>query len=104
MRSRLAAARASSRASIDTHQKHLPEILKRAHAHKGASFVEIFQNCIVYNDGVFANFTDEDVAADTQVHVEHGKPLIFGKDNAQGHPPQYRHVRARGRDSRARTA
>jgi len=59
-------------------------VLKRAHAHKGASFVEIFQNCIVYNDGAFAHFTDRAVAADTQVHVEHGKPVLFGKDNEKG--------------------
>jgi len=70
--------------SIDTQQKHLPVVLKRAHAHKGASFVEIFQNCIVYNDGAFAHFTDRSIAADTQIHVEHGKPLLFGKDNEKG--------------------
>jgi len=70
--------------SIDTLQKHLPVVLKRAHAHKGASFVEIFQNCIVYNDGAFGHFTDRAVAADTQIHVEHGKPLLFGKDNEKG--------------------
>jgi len=70
--------------SIDTLQKHLPVVLKRAHAHKGASFVEIFQNCIVYNDGAFAHFTDRSIAADTQVHVEHGKPLLFGKENDKG--------------------
>jgi 2-oxoglutarate ferredoxin oxidoreductase subunit beta len=70
--------------SIDTQQKHLPVVLKRAHAHKGATFVEIFQNCIVYNDGAFAHFTDRSIAADTQIHVEHGKPLLFGKDNEKG--------------------
>ena len=70
--------------SVDTLQKHLPVVLKRANEHKGASFVEIFQNCIVYNNGVFAHFTDKEVAADTQLHVEHGKPLIFGKDGNKG--------------------
>jgi 2-oxoglutarate ferredoxin oxidoreductase subunit beta len=70
--------------SIDTLQKHLPVVLKRAHAHKGASFIEIFQNCIVYNDGAFAQFTDRSIAADTQVHLEHGKPVLFGKDNDKG--------------------
>ena len=55
----------------------MPEILKRAYAHKGASFVEIFQNCIVYNDAVFDAFTDKKNAADHQLHVEHGKPLLF---------------------------
>ena len=70
--------------SVDTLQKHLPVVLKRAHAHKGASFIEIFQNCIVYNDGAFAHFTDRKIAADTQVHVEHGQPLLFGAENDKG--------------------
>ena len=59
-------------------------MLKRAHAHKGASFVEIFQNCIVFNDGVFDDFTAREVAADTQLHVEHGKPLVFGAERTSG--------------------
>jgi 2-oxoglutarate ferredoxin oxidoreductase subunit beta len=63
--------------SIDTLQKHLPVVLKRAHDHIGASFVEIFQNCIVYNDAVFDDFAAKDVAAERQIHVEHGKPLLF---------------------------
>jgi 2-oxoglutarate ferredoxin oxidoreductase subunit beta len=63
--------------SVDTLQKHLVEVLKKARAHRGASFVEIFQNCIVYNDEVFASFTDRSVAQDAQIHVEHGKPLTF---------------------------
>ena len=70
--------------SVDTMQKHLAEVLKRAHAHRGASFVEIFQNCIVYNDGVFADFTAKEVADDAQVHVEHGRPLVFGADKTRG--------------------
>tara|TARA_R110002124_G_scaffold38253_7_gene121550 strand:+ start:6441 stop:7463 length:1023 start_codon:yes stop_codon:yes gene_type:complete len=69
---------------IDSNQKHLPGVLARAHAHKGTSFVEIFQNCKVYNDGVFENFTGRDVASDRQIYVEHGKPLIFGKDGEKG--------------------
>ena len=52
--------------------------------HKGASFVEIFQNCIVYNDNVFSDFTEKDVSADHQIHVEHGKPLTFGKESDKG--------------------
>ena len=70
--------------SIDTLQKHMPPVLKRAHQHRGASFVEIFQNCIVYNDGAFGNFTDRDVAADKQIDVVHGEPLIFGADRNKG--------------------
>ena len=70
--------------SVDTLQKHLAEVLKRAHAHRGASFVEIFQNCIVYNDGVFSDFTEKDVADDAQIHVEHGRPLVFGEGKTRG--------------------
>jgi 2-oxoglutarate ferredoxin oxidoreductase subunit beta len=69
---------------IDTAQKQLPELLGRAHAHKGASFVELYQNCIVYNDGVFEGFTDKAVAADNQLWLQHGQPMRFGKDGNKG--------------------
>jgi 2-oxoglutarate/2-oxoacid ferredoxin oxidoreductase subunit beta len=62
--------------SIDVHKK-LPEVLKAAHAHKGAALVEIFQNCIVYNDDVFAPFTAKPNAAENQLWVENGKPMLF---------------------------
>jgi 2-oxoglutarate/2-oxoacid ferredoxin oxidoreductase subunit beta len=62
--------------SIDVHKK-LPEVLKAAHAHKGAALVEIFQNCIVYNDDVFAPFTAKPNAATSQLWVEHGQPMVF---------------------------
>jgi 2-oxoglutarate/2-oxoacid ferredoxin oxidoreductase subunit beta len=61
---------------IDTHKK-LPEVLKAAHAHKGTGFVEIYQNCIVYNDDVFAGFTDKANAAPNQVWLSHGEPMLF---------------------------
>jgi 2-oxoglutarate/2-oxoacid ferredoxin oxidoreductase subunit beta len=70
--------------TIDTAQKHMPEIFTRAHQHKGASFVEIFQNCVVYNDDVFGAFTAKANAADNQVLVEHGKPMLYGKDKSKG--------------------
>jgi len=70
--------------TIDTDQKHMPSVFKRAHGHEGASFVEIFQNCIVYNDAVFAEFTDKAVAAETQIHAVHGTPLLFGKEKSKG--------------------
>jgi 2-oxoglutarate ferredoxin oxidoreductase subunit beta len=74
-----AGARFVSR-SIDTLQAHLIGVLKRAHAHRGASFVEILQNCVVFNDAVFDHITGKEVAPDMQVLVEHGKPLVFGKN------------------------
>jgi 2-oxoglutarate ferredoxin oxidoreductase subunit beta len=70
--------------SVDTLQPHLAGVLERAHAHRGASFVEVFQNCVVFNDGAFDAFTAKDGAADTQLHVEHGKPLLFGADKNRG--------------------
>ena len=69
---------------IDTQQKLLPEILKRARSHKGAALVEILQNCIVYNDDVFAGITAKANEADAQIHLTHGEPLLFGKDRAKG--------------------
>ena len=61
---------------IDVH-KNLPEVLKAAHAHRGASFVEIFQNCVVYNDDVFASFTERDVAAEKQLWLKTGEKMLF---------------------------
>lgn len=78
-----AGARFVARA-IDVQQKPLIEVLKRAHAHRGASFVEIYQNCIVYNDGVFAAFADKANAAEAQLHVVHGQPLRFGAGGRRG--------------------
>ncbi len=78
-----AGARFVARA-VDTQQPQLVEVLKRAHAHRGASFVEVFQNCVVYNDGVFDHFTDKTAAPDTQLHVTHGQPLRFGTDKRRG--------------------
>jgi 2-oxoglutarate ferredoxin oxidoreductase subunit beta len=70
--------------SIDTEAAHLSEVLRRAAAHVGTAFVEIYQNCNVFNDGAFDAFTDKSVRADRQVRVEHGKPLIFGSASDQG--------------------
>jgi 2-oxoglutarate/2-oxoacid ferredoxin oxidoreductase subunit beta len=61
---------------IDVHKK-LPDVLKAAHAHQGTGFIEIFQNCIVYNDDVFAPFTAKANAADNQIWLENGEPMLF---------------------------
>ncbi|MBL8660191.1 MAG: 2-oxoacid:ferredoxin oxidoreductase subunit beta [Rhodospirillales bacterium] len=71
-----AGARFVARA-IDTQQKHLISVLKSARSHRGAAFVEIFQNCIVYNDDVFGAFTGRDEAPRRQLFCEDGKPLLF---------------------------
>jgi 2-oxoglutarate ferredoxin oxidoreductase subunit beta len=56
----------------------LPDVLKAAHAHRGASFVEIFQNCIVYNDDVFASFTERGAADEKQLWLKPGEKMVFG--------------------------
>jgi 2-oxoglutarate/2-oxoacid ferredoxin oxidoreductase subunit beta len=70
--------------TIDTAQKHMPGVFKAAQSNIGASFVEIFQNCIVYNEDVFADFTNKKVAADHQLLLEHGQAMIFGKEKNKG--------------------
>src|SRR5579863_8496681 len=69
---------------IDIQAKELGELFARAHAHKGASFMELIQNCIVYNDGVFDDFVTKEFAAERQLHVKHGQPMIYGKAKNKG--------------------
>ena len=69
---------------IDIDQKGLPVILAEAQRHQGAAFVEILQNCIVYNKDVFDSVANKKTAADHQIRVEHGHPLIYGKDRHRG--------------------
>jgi len=70
--------------SIDTNIKHLGETLKRAAEHAGTSFVEVYQNCNVFNDGAWSYATDRDTKLDTTLELVHGKPLIFGKNRDKG--------------------
>ena len=70
--------------TIDTAQKHMPGVFKSAHAFKGAAFIEILQNCIVYNDATWAGVTDKSVAADKQLLLEHGEKMIFGAERNKG--------------------
>jgi len=70
--------------SIDVNIKHLGEVLKRAAEHKGTAFVEIYQNCNIFNDGAFDYATAKESKLDTTVELEHGKPLIFGKNKNKG--------------------
>lgn len=64
----------------DTNTKHLSEILRRAAAHKGCCFVEIFQNCVVFNPTAWDHTTHADVRDDNILYLEEGQPLVFGKD------------------------
>ena len=70
--------------SIDVNVKHLGETLKRAAEHKGTAFVEVYQNCNVFNDGAWDYATDKNTKFDTVIELEHGKPLIFGKNKDKG--------------------
>ena len=70
--------------AVDTHTKHLGAVLRRAAAHRGTAFVEIYQNCNVYNDGAFEYAKDAKLRSDTLVELEHGQPLVFGKDRDRG--------------------
>jgi 2-oxoglutarate/2-oxoacid ferredoxin oxidoreductase subunit beta len=69
---------------IDTDKAGMADVLQQAHAFRGTSFTEIFQNCIVYNEDVFADFTDRKKAPDMQLHLRHGEPMLFGPGNDKG--------------------
>jgi 2-oxoglutarate ferredoxin oxidoreductase subunit beta len=66
---------------LDVHVKHLQGMLKRVAAHSGTAFLEIYQNCNIYNDGAFEPLTNKDTKSDHVVEIEHGKPLRFGAQN-----------------------
>ncbi|MGA9406741.1 MAG: 2-oxoacid:ferredoxin oxidoreductase subunit beta [Bacteroidota bacterium] len=70
--------------TMDRDPKHLQQIVKRAAEHKGTSFVEIYQNCNVFNDGAFFTFTEKESKDENVIYLEHGKPLIFGKERDKG--------------------
>jgi len=69
---------------VDVDVSHLQGVLLRAAAHHGGAFIEILQNCNVFNDGTFFNITEKDVKLDRQLKLVHGEPLLFGKDNDKG--------------------
>ncbi|HLF14257.1 MAG TPA: 2-oxoacid:ferredoxin oxidoreductase subunit beta [Bacteroidota bacterium] len=70
--------------TLDRDPKHLQYVIKRAAEHRGTSFVEVYQNCNVFNDGAFFTFTEKDTRDDNVLAVEHGKPMIFGKAKDRG--------------------
>ncbi len=80
----LAAEATFAARSVDVYASHLIEILTRAANHRGTSFVEVYQNCNVFNDGAWEQFTDKSVKDDNLLELEHGKPLIFGKNRNKG--------------------
>jgi 2-oxoglutarate ferredoxin oxidoreductase subunit beta len=70
--------------TIDKELKHMQSMIKRSHGHKGTSFMEIYQNCNIFNDGAFLAQTDKDQKAETVLILENGQPMIFGKENNKG--------------------
>jgi 2-oxoglutarate ferredoxin oxidoreductase subunit beta len=70
--------------SVDIFQPHLKAVLKRAAAHEGSAFVEILQNCNIFNDGAWESLTEKNMRDDATLALEHGQPLVFGKNRDKG--------------------
>src|SRR5512134_556079 len=70
--------------SVDVFQPHLKAVMKRAAAHSGSAFVEVLQNCNIFNDGAWQSLTEKDLREDATIAVEHGKPLVFGRAKDKG--------------------
>jgi 2-oxoglutarate ferredoxin oxidoreductase subunit beta len=70
--------------TVDVFQKHMAGVLRRAADHRGASLVEIAQNCIIFNDGAWSHLTDPDNRLENVLYLEHGKPMRFGKQGEKG--------------------
>lgn len=70
--------------SMDRDPKHLQDVLVRCHRHKGASFLEIYQNCNIFNDAAFEPFTEKATKPDNSLFLEQGKPLVFGAQRNKG--------------------
>jgi 2-oxoglutarate ferredoxin oxidoreductase subunit beta len=70
--------------TLDRDTKHLQEMIKRAAYHKGIAFLEVYQNCVIFNDGAYDNYTDKETKPDNIIVLEHGEPLLFGKNFDKG--------------------
>jgi 2-oxoglutarate/2-oxoacid ferredoxin oxidoreductase subunit beta len=70
--------------SVDIFQSHLRDTLRRAAEHKGTAFVEIYQNCNIFNDKAFTYMTEKESKDEQVIYLEHGKPLVFGKAKDKG--------------------
>ncbi len=70
--------------TVDRFGKHLQEVLERAARHKGSALVEIYQNCVIFNQGAYDYLTDKEGRYEHALYLEHGKPLRFGKDLEKG--------------------
>jgi len=70
--------------TLDTQPKHMKEVLAAAAAHKGSAFVEVWQNCVIFNDGAFKDWTDKAVRDEQMIYLQPGQPMVFGKDQDKG--------------------
>ncbi|MCS7170305.1 MAG: 2-oxoacid:ferredoxin oxidoreductase subunit beta, partial [Candidatus Kapabacteria bacterium] len=70
--------------TMDRDLAHMRSVLKRAAQHRGAAFVEIYQNCPVFNDGAFFAYTEKESKPDNALFLEHGQPLVFGQNRDRG--------------------
>jgi len=70
--------------TVDIELAHMGEVLRQAALHEGTAFVEIYQNCVTFNDGAFDFITDKATKDETRLLLEHGKPLVFGKARTRG--------------------
>jgi len=70
--------------SVDVFQVHLKDTLRKTAAHRGAAYVEILQNCNIFNDGAWNEVTEKEARSEHVVELEHGKPLIFGRNRDKG--------------------
>ncbi len=70
--------------TLDRDVKHLQEMLLRAGEHKGTAFLEVYQNCVIFNDGAYTDYTDKETKAETIIKLEQGEPLLFGKNFDKG--------------------
>jgi 2-oxoglutarate ferredoxin oxidoreductase subunit beta len=70
--------------SVDIFQPHLKGVLKKAAAHSGSAFVEVLQNCNIFNDGAWETLTDKGLRDENTISLEHGQPLVFGKERDKG--------------------
>jgi 2-oxoglutarate ferredoxin oxidoreductase subunit beta len=69
---------------VDTEPKRMKEVFLEATSHRGTSVVEVLQNCVIFNNRIHSEITGKDVRDDHQIHLEHGKPMIFGKERNKG--------------------
>jgi 2-oxoglutarate ferredoxin oxidoreductase subunit beta len=70
--------------SLDRDPKHLQEMIARASKHMGAAFIEVYQNCPIFNDGTFSILTEKETKPENIVVLEHGKPIVFGTNKDKG--------------------